>query len=140
MHGKSGNFRGIHSSKWQNRRKILRSFPVVFGRFRSFFRSFLVMIPNDSAKSFLFFPFHSSTPRFYVLEHKKVIYFKISRFFFGGFRFSSYFCQRLTDDCRQSGRATVSPMAFSRRLFLCPRVSFSRQREKGVPIWRLHEP
>lgn len=48
MHGKSGNFRGIHSSKWQNRREILRSFPVVFGRFRSFFRSFLVMIPNDS--------------------------------------------------------------------------------------------
>lgn len=117
-----------------------RSFPVVFGRFSGLFRSFLVMIPNDSAKSFLFFPFHSSTPRFYVLEHKKVIYFKISRFFFGGFRFSSYFCQRLTDDCRQSGRATVSPMAFSRRLFLCPRVSFSRQREKGVPIWRLHEP
>lgn len=36
MHGKSGNFRGIHSSKWQNRRKILRSFPVVSGRFRSF--------------------------------------------------------------------------------------------------------
>ena len=30
MHGKSGNFRGIHSSKWQNRREILRSFPVVF--------------------------------------------------------------------------------------------------------------
>ena len=29
MHGKSGNFRGIHSSKWQNRREILRSFPVV---------------------------------------------------------------------------------------------------------------
>lgn len=35
MHGKSGNFRGIHSSKWQNRREILRSFPVVSGRFRS---------------------------------------------------------------------------------------------------------
>lgn len=32
MHGKSGNFRGIHSSKWQNRREILRSFPVIFGR------------------------------------------------------------------------------------------------------------
>ena len=32
MRGKSGNFRGIHSSKWQNRRKILRSFPVVFAR------------------------------------------------------------------------------------------------------------
>lgn len=42
---------------------------------------------------------------------------KISRFFFGGSNYSSYFCQRLTDDCRQSGRATVSPMAFSRRLF-----------------------
>lgn len=36
MRGKSRNFRGIHSSKWQNRREILRSFPVVFGRFRSF--------------------------------------------------------------------------------------------------------
>ena len=32
MHGKSGNFRGIHSAKWQNRREILRSFPVVFAR------------------------------------------------------------------------------------------------------------
>ena len=42
---------------------------------------------------------------------------KISRFFFGGSGFSSYLCQRLTDDCRQSGRVTVSPMAFSRRLF-----------------------
>ena len=42
---------------------------VVFGRFRLFFRSFLDMIPNDSAKSFLFFPFHSSTPYFYALQH-----------------------------------------------------------------------
>ena len=58
MHGKSGNFRGIHSSKWQNRREILRSFPVVSGRFRSFslvirtfFRSFPVIsghFPIDS--------------------------------------------------------------------------------------------
>lgn len=53
MRGKSGNFRGIHSSKWQNRREILRSFPVVFGRFRSHFRSFLDMIPIHSG----FFPF-----------------------------------------------------------------------------------
>ena len=72
IRGKSGNFRGIHSSKWQNRRKILRSFPVVFGHFRSFslvfpvisghFRSFPVifrLIPIDSGKSFLFFPFYS---------------------------------------------------------------------------------
>lgn len=49
---------------------------------------------------------------------------KISRFFFGGSKYSSYLCQRLTDDCRQSGRATVSPMAFSRRLFLCLGKSF----------------
>lgn len=45
MHGKSGNFRGIHSSKWQNRREILRSFPVVI---RSFFRSFPVIPSYDS--------------------------------------------------------------------------------------------
>ena len=92
MRGKSGNFRGIHSSKWQNRREILQSFPVVFGRFRSHFRSFLDMIPNDSRFfpfSFLFIPFHSSTPRFYALKHKKVIYFKISSIFF--WRFQLFF-------------------------------------------------
>lgn len=67
MRGKSRNFRGIHSSKWLNRREILRSFSVVFGRFRSHFRSFLDMIPNDSRFfpfSFLFIPFRSSTPCF----------------------------------------------------------------------------
>ena len=83
MQGKSGNFRGIHSSRWQNRREIVRSFPVISGHFRSFFRSFLVMIPIDSAKSFRFIPndsfsfhfiplsfhFRSSTPRFYALQH-----------------------------------------------------------------------
>ncbi len=56
--GKSGNFRGIHSSKWQNRRKILRSFPVVSGHFRSFPVIFR-LIPIDSGKSFLFIPFLS---------------------------------------------------------------------------------
>lgn len=59
MRGKSGKFSGIHSSRWQNRREILRSFPVISGHFRSFFRSFLVMIPNDSAKSFRFIPIDS---------------------------------------------------------------------------------
>ena len=44
---------------------------------------------------------------------------KISRFLFGGSGFSSYLCQRLTDDSSLSGRATVSPMASCRRLFLC---------------------
>ena len=62
MQGKSRNFRGIHSLMRQNRREILRSFPVIFGRFRSHFRSFPVifrLIPIDSGKSFLFFPFYS---------------------------------------------------------------------------------
>lgn len=49
---------------------------------------------------------------------------KISRFFFGGSKYSSYFCQRLKDDSKLSGRATVSPMASSRRLFLCLGKSF----------------
>ena len=61
LHGKSGNFRGIHSSKWQKRRKILRSFPVISGRFRSFLQSFPVIPGYDSAKSFLFIPFYSSS-------------------------------------------------------------------------------
>lgn len=47
MRGKSGNFRGIHSSKWQNRREILRSFPVVSGHSRSFPVIFR-LIPIDS--------------------------------------------------------------------------------------------
>lgn len=46
-----------------------RSFPVISGHFRSFFRSFPVIPGYDSAKSFLFFPFHSSTPYFYALQH-----------------------------------------------------------------------
>ena len=50
MHGKSGIFRGIHSPMRRNRRSFLRSFAVVSGHFRSFFRSFLDMIP----KNFLF--------------------------------------------------------------------------------------
>ena len=49
---------------------------------------------------------------------------KISRFFFGGSKYSSYFCQRLQDDSSLSGKATVSPMASSRRLFLCLGKSF----------------
>lgn len=99
MHGKSGNFRGIHSSKWQNRRKILRSFPVISGHFRSFSVVFPVipgydsewfrMIPQNHSVWFRLIPFHSSTPRFYALKHKKVIYFKISSIFF--WRFQIFF-------------------------------------------------
>ena len=74
MHGKSGNFRGIHSSKWQNRREILRSFPVVFGRFCGHFWRKSENIGEKWRKSeksfrfhsfsFHFLPFRSSTPRF----------------------------------------------------------------------------
>ena len=69
MHGKSGNFRGIHSSKWQNRREILRSFPVVSCRFcghswrksENFgeYRRKMENIGEIFPFSFLFFPLHS---------------------------------------------------------------------------------
>lgn len=71
MRGKSGNFRGIQSSKWQNRREILRSFPVIFGRFRSHFRSFLDMIPIHSG----FFPFSFRFYSFSFLIFKLYYYF-----------------------------------------------------------------
>ena len=48
---------------------------------------------------------------------------KISRFFFGSSKYSPYLCHRLQDDSSLSGRATVSPKASSRRLFLCQRIS-----------------
>lgn len=52
------------------------------------------------------------------------ILLKFLAFFFGGSKFSSYLCHRLQDDSNLSGRATVSPMASSRRLFLCLGKSF----------------
>ena len=60
---------------------------------------------------------------------------KISRFFFGGSRFSSYLCQRLQDDSSLSGRATVSPMASGRRLFLCLGKSFFLTGKIIFPNW-----
>lgn len=142
MRGKSGNYRGIHSSKWQNRRKILRSFPVVFGRFPGHFRSFLVIIPIDSAESFrfvpndsdsfLFFPFHSSTPCFYALKHKKVIYFKISRFFLAVPNILRTFAIGYKIVVIYSAMATVSPRLHAVGFFYAYKVSFSRQREKGL--------
>jgi len=71
-----------------------------------------------------FIPFHSFSflnPLFYALKHKKVIYFKISRFFFGGSKYSSYLCHRLQDDSSLSGRATVSPMASQPQAFFMPK-------------------
>ena len=48
---------------------------------------------------------------------------KISRFFFGGSKYSSYFCQRLKDDSKLSGRATFPWNSF---LDLLPDDPFSR--------------
>ena len=47
MRGKSGNFRGIHSSKWQNRREILRSFSLVFAR-----NSLVIPVISGHSRSF----------------------------------------------------------------------------------------
>lgn len=96
MRGKSGNFRGIHSStssRMTHFRNRFRSFPVISGEKHSFFPfSF-----RFYSFSFRFIPFSFLNPLFYALKHKKVIYFKISRFFFGGSNYSSYFCQRVKD-------------------------------------------
>ena len=131
---------------------------VVFGRFQSFSVVFAVIFGENqkiSEKNREFsgifteiIPFHSfsflntpilcSTTCFWNYFERGM---KISRFFFGGSKYSSYFCQRLTDDCRQSGGATVSPMAFSRRLFLCLGKSFFLTGKIDMPnTWRLHEP
>ena len=131
MHGKSGiSEESIPRSGRTEGRSCgrFRSFPVVFGRFCSLFRSFLVMIPNDSAKSFLFIPFYSSSssnhPDFMLYNIKKSFISKFPHFFFGGSKYSSYFCQRLQDDSSLSGRATVSPMASQPQAFFMPRKIF----------------
>jgi hypothetical protein len=109
------------------------------GRFRSFSRSFSV-IPGYDSEWFrflsVFFPFLfrfysfsfpslPKSPRFYALQHLLVLIFRIvrkfPRFFFGGSGFSSYLCQRLTDDSKLSGRATVSPMASQPQAFFMPK-------------------
>ena len=61
-----------------------------------------------------------SSPAKLTFFHQKQNFFpKI----FGSSKYSSYLCHRLTDDSSLSGRATVSPMASCRRLFLCQRIS-----------------
>lgn len=61
-----------------------------------------------------------SSPAKLTFFHQKQNFFpKI----FGSSKYSPYLCHRLTDDSSLSGRATVSPMASSRRLFLCQRIS-----------------
>ena len=112
---------------------------VVSGRFRSFFRSFLVMIPIDSEKSFRFIPndsfsfhfitlsfhFHSSTPRFYALQHISCRFSKNSCSF--PWRFQLFFVLLPTLNKMIVVYPAGRPFRLwllSRRLFLCPRVSF----------------
>lgn len=147
MRGKSGNFRGIHSST-SSRMTHFR------GRFRSFSQSFSVIFGHFWRKTFLlsvffpflflFIPFHS----FFVPQPHVFMLYNIKKSFIS--KFLAFF---LAVPNILLTFATVYKMIViypagrpfrlwlrSRRLFLCPRVSFSRQREKGVPIWRLHEP
>lgn len=59
-----------------------------------------------------------SSPAKLTFFHQKQNFFpKI----FGGSGFSSYLCQRLTDDSNLSGRATVSPMASQPQAFFMPK-------------------
>ena len=71
--------------------------------------------------SFLFFP--QITPILCSAAYFSVNFShraKISRFLFGGSKYSSYFCRRLKDDSKLSGRATVSPMASQPQAFFMP--------------------
>ena len=112
IRGKSGNFRGIFKEFIPQPLAGWPVLAVVFSRFRSFMRSFLEKIGEFRRKmenigefSGIFteiIPFHSfsflntpilcSTTCFWNYFERGM---KISRFFFGGFRFSSYLCQRL---------------------------------------------
>jgi hypothetical protein len=72
--------------------------------------------------SFLFFP--QITPILCSAAYFSVNFShraKISPFLFGGSKYSSYFCQRLQDDSKLSGRATVSPMASQPQAFFMPK-------------------
>ena len=57
--GKIGEFPRNPFLEVAEPREILRSFPVISGRFRSFLRSFLDMIPYFFPFSFLLIPFDS---------------------------------------------------------------------------------
>lgn len=67
-----------------------------------------------------------SSPAKLTFFHQKQNFFQK---IFGSSKYSSYLCHRLQDDSSLSGRATVSPMASCRRLFLCQRIS--------LPNWRI---
>lgn len=125
-----------------------RSFSLVI---RSFFRSFQVIpghFPIDSGKSFLFIPFRSSflpkttenSPKSQSLEEKYDYFLKFPRFYLAVPDFLLTFATVYKMIVIYPAGRPFRLWLRSRRLFLCPKVSFSRCREKGVPIWRLHEP
>uniref|UniRef100_UPI004029AAB0 hypothetical protein n=1 Tax=Segatella hominis TaxID=2518605 RepID=UPI004029AAB0 len=87
------------------------------------------MIPFDSF-SFPNTPILCSTACFYVnYSHRE----NFSRKIFGSSKYSPYLCHRLQDDSKLSGKATVIAYGFSAAgFFYAYKVSFSRQREKGL--------
>ena len=115
---------------------ILRSttkrpvFSVIFGRFQSF-----SVIPGEKQRklenfgenhsfSFFFIPFHYTNTRIWVensgiwVENKT-----FSQKYLAVPNILLIFATANKDDSSLSGRATVSPMASCRRLFLCQRIS-----------------
>lgn len=104
-------FHSSNSCQLTHFRGRFRSFSVVFGRFCGHFRRksenfgekwrISENLVEFSRKSFLFIPFLSSIPRFYALQHvfETILSeeWKFLAFFFGGSKYSSYFCQRLQD-------------------------------------------
>lgn len=71
-----------------------------------------------------------SSPAKLTFFHQKQNFFpKI----FGSSKYSPYLCHRLQDDSKLSGKATVIAYGFSAAgFFYAYKVSFSRQREKGL--------
>lgn len=112
------------------------------GEFRGILWNFHGKYVENHSFSFLFIPSPPQiTPILCSKTYSLQILLKFLAFFFGGSKYSSYFCNRLQDDSNLSGRATVSPMASGRRLFLCLGRSFFLTGKIDMPnTWRLHEP
>ena len=83
--------------------------------------------------------FYPHIPPKHALQHIIVLKYwhraNFLPFFLCRLVFSSYFCNRLQDDSSLSGRATVSPMASGRRLFLCLGKSFFLTGKIIFPNW-----
>ena len=113
-------------------------FAVVSGRFRSFLRSFLEKngefrrkmenLVEFSRKSFLFIPFLSSIPQFYALQHvfETILSeeWKFLAFFLAVPNILLTFANAYKKIVINPAGWPLSPMASSRRLFLCLGKSF----------------